>query len=139
MRPDVYEIRASVAEQALHFSADSGGRRINRVIPFSDFRNPQKLLREFGGPLLPGLLASVGVPLSTNSLARFSPGLRWKARHDWLPVGRTPMRVYLLHTRLLDRFPVRVFVSPVGEILRVELPGDILLQHETLNSLPSAP
>jgi hypothetical protein len=139
MRPDVYEIRASAVEQALHFSSDSAGQRLNRVIPFSDFRNPQKLLREFGGPLLPGLLASVGLPVSTNALARFTPGLQWKARHDWLPVGRTPMRVYRLQTRLLDRFLVRVFVSPVGEILRVELPGDILLQHETLNNLPSAP
>jgi hypothetical protein len=48
------------------------------------------------------------------------------------------MRIYQLESRLLDRYRVRVSVSPVGEILRVELPGDVLLQHETLSSLPRA-
>jgi hypothetical protein len=91
-----------------------------------------------GGPLLPALLASGGLPMSTNALARVSLGLTWQARQDWLPAGRTRLRVYRLETRLLDRYRLRVYVSPVGEILRVELPGDILLQHETLNDFPSA-
>ena len=137
-RPDIYEIGASAAEQAVHLRVDSADRKFNRTFKFTDFQNPQKLLREAGGPLLPGLLGSMGVPLSTNAVSRAVLGLHWTAHQDKLAAGRTQMRVYRLQTRLLDRYRVRVYVSPVGEILRVELPGDILLLHDTLNNLPPA-
>ena len=35
--------------------------------------------------------------------------------------------------RLLDRYPIVIFVSRVGEILRVELPDNLVLVNEGLN------
>jgi hypothetical protein len=52
-----------------------------------------------------------------------------------LRVGHTDVPVYRLRTRLLDRFVVTIFVSRVGEILRVELPYDVVLKNDQL--LPS--
>jgi hypothetical protein len=138
LRPDEYQIDLRAADKTVRVTSRADGATSSRVFTFDELRNPQKLLREVGGPLLPALLASAGVPVSTNALSRLSVGVVWQAHQDWLLAGRTRMRVYRLETKLFDRYRIRVCVSPVGEILRVELPGDILLQHETLNSFPSA-
>jgi hypothetical protein len=37
-------------------------------------------------------------------------------------VGREPVSAYRLETRVLDH-PIVIYVSTLGEILRVELPG----------------
>ncbi len=137
LRPDVYEIEVLAPQQTLRIQSNAGGRPYDRVFKFSELQNPQKLLREAGGPLLPALLSPLGLATSTNALARLAPGLRWTAREDWLMAGGTRMRIYLLETRLLDRYPIRVCVSPVGEILRIELPGQVVLQHDTLGNFPS--
>jgi hypothetical protein len=139
LRPDVYEVHAAAAEETVRIRADTGDSHYDHTFTYADLRNPQKLLREAGGPMLPAVLASLGLPLSTNAAPRLALGLTWRARLDWLLAGRTRMRVYRLETRLLDLYQARVYVSPVGEILRVELPGEILFLHDTLNNLPPAP
>jgi hypothetical protein len=139
LRPDVYEIEAVAAEQKVRIRANASAGNYNRVYTFNDLQNPQKLLREVGGPILPALLASMGLPTSTNATTRFSLAPHWEAHQDWLQAGRSRMRIYRLETRLLDRYRMRISVSPVGEILRVELPGDIVLQHETLGNFPPSP
>jgi hypothetical protein len=47
-------------------------------------------------------------------------------------VGREPLRVYRLESRILDKHVVTIFVSRAGEILRAELPGDVTLVLEQL-------
>ena len=136
LRPDEYQVEAVAADQVVRIQGVAGGVPVRRQVRFSELRNPQGLLREMGGPILPALLASAGLPLSTNAAARVSLGMKWRARQDWLMAGRTRMRVYRLETLLLDRYRIEVCVSPVGEILRVDAPGEIRLQHETLNNLP---
>jgi hypothetical protein len=76
----------------------------------------------------------VGLPeMSTKgSLVR---EVKWEACEDHLRIGHTDVPVYRLQTRLLDRFVVTIFVSRVGEILRVELPYDVVLKNDQL--LPS--
>ena len=117
-KPDVFHVQHAGRDQ--------------RTIRFAELQNPRSLLAELGGPLLPGILGSVGLPMGTNALEKLSLGLRWEARNDWLQVGRTRMRVYRLHTLLLDRYAITVHVSPVGEILRAELPNRIILINEAL-------
>jgi hypothetical protein len=135
IRPDVYELFANASEQTVQLHVDAGGDRFNRKFRFSDFQNPQKLLQEFGGPMLPAMLGAIGVPLSTNKMSAASLGLRWEARNDSILVGNNRVRVYRLQTRLLDRYRVTLFVSPVGEILRAELPADIVLVNDQLTGL----
>ena len=76
-----------------------------------------------------GLLGSLGTATTTQPLAL---GLTWQAHNDWLSIGHTYARVFRLQARLLDRYEVVVFVSRVGEILRVELPNEHLLVNDAL-------
>jgi hypothetical protein len=103
----------------------------------SDLQNPDKVLTELGGPTLPAALAALGLrspspQAGTNGVAL---GLKWEGRNDWLQVGHNPVRVYRLEARLFDRFRAALFVSPVGEILRVELPEDTLMVNDALTNL----
>jgi len=135
VRPDTYELSASAAEQSVRLQVDAGGDRINRVFRFAELQNPQKLLLELGGPMLPLLAGTMGLPISTNQLSAASLGLRWEARHDSLLIGGNRVRAYRLQTKLLGRYPIKLYVSPVGEILRAELPGEIVLVNEALSGL----
>ena len=138
VRPDVYELFANASEQTLLLHVDAGGDKFNRKFQFAEFQNPQKLLQELGGPMLPAMLGMFGLPLSTNRMSAASLGLRWEARNDSIVVGNNRVRVYRLETKLVDRYRVTLFVSPVGEILRAELPGNIVLVNDQLAGLRNA-
>jgi hypothetical protein len=60
--------------------------------------------------------------------------LRWQARHDSVRMGHSAVRAYRLESRILDRYSVVLFVSRVGEILRAELPDEIILVNDALGS-----
>jgi hypothetical protein len=138
-RPDLWEIHANAAEQSLRIHTDVAGREWERVFTFVDLRNPDKLVRELGGPfgwaLLGTLGSTIGAPLQQTNLAPVSLGLKWEARNDWLKVGSSKVRVYRLRARLMDRFQIVVYVSRTGEILRIELPDDLVLANDALLGL----
>lgn len=138
MRPDVYKMVANRAEESIHLSMDAGDEHFDRKLRFSDFRNPQRLLHELGGPMLPAMAGALGVPLSTNRLAAAAQSWRWHARHDSILVGNNRMRAYRLETKILDRWKITIFVSPVGEILRAEFPGNVLLVNEHFSGMRTA-
>jgi hypothetical protein len=135
MRPDTYELSASATEQTVSLRVDAGGDQFTRVFRFSELQNPQKLLLELGGPMLPLLASSLGMPIATNQISATSFGLHWEARHDWLTIGGNRVRAYRLQARPLGRYRITLYVSPVGEILRAELPGDLVLLNEALSGL----
>jgi hypothetical protein len=78
------------------------------------------------------MVAALGVPLSTNKFSPASLGLRWDARNDSLMVGRNRVRAYRLQTKLFDRYRITFFISPVGELLRAEFPGNLVLVNDAL-------
>jgi hypothetical protein len=135
IRPDVYGVKADAVEKTVDLRVNAGGDRINRQLRFADLQNPQKLLQELGGPMFPAMVTAMGVPLSTNQLSPASVGWRWEARNDSLLIGRNRVRAYRLHARLVGRYSVTIFVSPVGEILRAELPGHISLVNDAISGL----
>lgn len=134
LKPFTMEILASAAKQELRIATEDETRR-EYIYPFADLKNPQKILRDLGGPLLPAALGALAVPLPANTPNRPTAGISWEARNDRLRIGRTDLRVYRLETRLLGRYSVVLFVSPVGEVLRVELPDEIVLANDALTSL----
>ena len=135
LRPSVWEIRSIAADKTLTLTGDEGNGRTERVFKFSDLQNPEKILREFGGPLLPGTLREMGLPLNQSQSTDASVSLTWEARNDWLAIGHTRMRVYRVQAPVLDRFHIVIFVSLEGEILRVELPDEIVLVNDFLTTL----
>ena len=141
IKPFLWEIRASAVDETLRFVAEDDEGRREQSYRFSELQSPEKLVKALGGPLMPALLAISGMPRNPppksppGTAPGPSLGLAWEARNDWLKVGRTPIRVYRIEAKLFDRFRAAFFVSPVGEILRVELPDDIVLMNEAVMSL----
>ena len=130
MRPATWEIRSVAVEQAVRFKVNDGENRFERVFRFSDLQNPDALLREFTGPAAYGLLGGLSLPGVAQAPQTLAAGIKWEARLGTLKIGHEPVQVYRLQTRVLDRFPIVIFASRVGEILRAELPEDIVLVHD---------
>jgi hypothetical protein len=129
VRPAEWEIRARKADQTLAVTMDDAGSSWTRTYKFSEFRDPAKLLGDLGYPLGP-MLAVPGSPVEEPQELSPGLGLTWTARNDWLKVGQTRVRVYRLETVVMDQYRATIFISRVGELLRVELPGDILLIND---------
>ena len=134
VRPYTWEVRASAAERELWVqSTDGESEWIQRFTP-DDLRNPQRLATVLESPvlaaLLPQLLPAAIQTGGTN--APLSLALNWTARYEWLQIGRNKVRIYRLEAKLLDRHRIVVLISRVGEILRIELPGEIKLVNDIL-------
>jgi hypothetical protein len=142
-RPAIFDVRATAADQAVRFSWDDGKGRLERVMSLSDLGNPAYVLEQ-----LPGwtsgkmrgrdLLLSMGQgssaggtpALSGLGLNFTSARLSWEGSNDELRLGHSSVRVYRLRAHLVDRYEASVYVSRVGEILRVDLPDQIVLLNE---------
>jgi len=134
VRPASWEIHSVAAEQTVRIKSDDGESRFERVFRFSDLQNPGALIRDYTGPLAYALLGGLELPTATQAPESFARGIKWEARRDTLKIGHEPVGVYRLQTRLLDRYAIVIFVSRVGEILRVELPDQIVLIHDQLTT-----
>lgn len=129
-RPRTWEIQTVAAEESVRLTVEDVGTKWQQKFTFADLRDPGNLFREFGFPVPPFLLAQW--PQASKNMAL---GLNWEAQTDWLKVGRSKVRVYRLQARLLDRYQAVIILSRVGEILRVELPNEIVLVNEALVDL----
>jgi len=132
LRPSIWEVRSVSSEQTLRFSSQDDSQKFSRIIKFSELENPQTLLQELTGPFGAGWLAGLDLPLTLAHPALRNSAVRWEARHGSAKFGHSSIRVYRLQATVLDRFAAIVFVSRVGEILRVELPGGIVLANDQL-------
>lgn len=132
MRPNTWEIRAAAAEKNIHLKMEGGGKSFNVVLSFSDLQNPSALAYKLLGPGAAELTTEAGLPTMPAGSTTASLGLKWDAYEDTMRIGHTSVQVYRLHTRLLDRYDVNAIISRAGEILRVQLPNDVLLQNDRL-------
>lgn len=139
MRPTTWEIHSAAAEKNIHVKMEGGGNAFNVVLNFSDLQNPGTLTYKLLGPAAAELTAEAGLPSMPNAASTTGLGLKWDAYEDTLRIGHTSVQVYRLHTRLLDRYDVNALVSRAGEILRVQLPNDVLLQNDRLAAAGERP
>lgn len=134
LRPDVYELTANSAEQTVRLHVDAGADKLDRTWRFADLQNPQKLLADVGGPALPLLLGITGPLNSTTNMAQ-TLGMNWEARNDALMLGKNKVRTFRLKGTFLERYHLHIYVSPVGEVLRIDLPEKVSLVNEALSGL----
>ena len=132
LRPSSWEVRSAAIEKKVRVSWQEETQKFERVFEFSELENPGALVAEFGGPFSAALLNAIGLPFTRNGNRAPALGLQWEARHESIKLGHSAIRVYRLQARLLERFAIVVFVSRVGEILRVELPDGIVLANDQL-------
>ena len=138
LKPSFVEIKANAEARVVNLAFETDGERTEKILTFDDLREPGKILEEFGIPMIPGLipfsLPTLGGTKSTNAPA-LNLGLEWQARNEWMPMGHSRVHVYRLETTFLQKYKIVIFTSRVGEILRVELPGDLILLNEALGGL----
>jgi hypothetical protein len=123
-----YRLEGSAADESLLVAVEMESYNWERTFKLSDLREPSALLHEFGFPLPLAMIPGLGL----NAPANLSLGLNWESRSDWIRIGGTNVRIYRLEARLLDRYQFRAYISRVGEIIRVELPNEVVLLNENL-------
>ena len=127
------EIHSAATNQVVYLKITGDGVFIEREFTFADLQNPDALLRSFLGDFGSGLLADLDLPVMPQTSATLTGSLRWEAHHDRLLVGREPVSAYRVETRVLER-PIVIYVSTLGEILYIELPGGVTASLDQLGS-----
>ena len=139
-RPVSLDIGASATNETVTVTYRQGDDTTQRTLTFAQLRDPKALLQAVAGPiplglltggLLGGLSEAGASPeiAALPALQKLSLGLQWDSRQDWLKIGSAKLRCSRLQTRLLEKHQATIYISRVGEILRVELPNDIVLQN----------
>lgn len=128
-----FEISANSTNELLQLSLDDGSRKlITRTLKFAQLRDPDLFDEQlFGQSLTEPVL--VRMLLSGLDNARIaSTEFACHAKNDWLKLGQATIRAYKLEVQLSNRRNAVVYINRVGEILQVELPGDLKLTNQQL-------
>lgn len=128
-RPSAWEIHAVSATQTVKLRESEGDSNWEYTFTMQDLQNPRKILAELGLESFAGMLSSLGFSGANSNL---SLGLKWNAQHDFLKIGHSDVRVYRIQGDLLDRYRIVLWISLVGEVMRVELPDQIVLLNDAL-------
>jgi len=135
LKPNLWEIRADAHTEQVNLRTENAGSEWERAFTFAELARPETLLASFGLPPATAWLATLTQGFRVPDPAALALGLTWEARSDWFKLGHSRLRVYRVEARLLDKYRATIVVSRVGEILRVELPDDLVLVNEALVSL----
>jgi hypothetical protein len=121
-RTTVMELHSIATNQSVHVRISGDGSAIERDLTFAQLQNPSAIIRVFAGNFAETMLGALDLPeLPTAVGAQKIP---WEARRTRVKIGHELVPVYRLESSALGR-TVAVDVSTLGEILRVELPGEI--------------
>jgi hypothetical protein len=115
------EIHSLATNQNVHLKITTDGATVERDLAFADLQNPNALLHTFAGNFGGFDLPAASQIPNTPALAQ---SLQWQASRERLMIGREPISVYRMETQVLQN-KIVIYVSTLGEILRVELPGGI--------------
>ena len=135
VRPSAWEIQASAADGTVKFTSDDDTGHREQIFKIADLQKPEKIFQTAAWPLSSSIIAALGLPGTPGQTRPAALGLKWEAHNSWLKMANARMRVYRLQARLLDRFQIVIFISPEGEILRVDLPDEIVLLNDKLTIL----
>jgi hypothetical protein len=91
-------------------------------LKFADLHNPASILRAFSDDFGSGLLNFIELPELPSAGGQ---AVEWQAVRTRMKVGTETLPVFRVETFALG-YKVRIFISTLGEVLRVELPGDIV-------------
>jgi hypothetical protein len=131
-RPTIIEASADLEDGSMKISVNSPDLRLNRTLRLDDLRSTEMMMRELLGPaaaLLPDLLP---LPLETSALPGLGVTLDWKASTDQFMIRQSPVPAYRLSARLFEDSSVVLIISRAGEILRVELPDEMVWTNDAL-------
>ena len=132
-----YNMRLDAQSTNTFFSlnVESDSTTNNAEIAYADLRKPDKLMR--AGMELAGVnpLVTAGASLAVRNLMgktqlakSVSFKFPWpkKAHYDLLPDVRTRIKVYRVDVPIIEGMLLKIFINPLGEILRVEIAGILI-------------
>ena len=121
-------------EVAMNFN--DGYQSTQRRFTREQLRRPETLLSDLAGPAALLIAGQVKSAMDMNGIStNAAPAIRWEAGFDWMDLGHGSLRVYLLRGKLGDNLQIRLWVSRAGEILRAELPYQIVIVNTELPRL----
>jgi hypothetical protein len=124
-RAATVEIHSLATNQTVHLKIATDNAVIERDLAFADLQNPDALLRAFAGNFGGGFAGQLELPVVPQTSAALRQNFHWEARREHMKIGGEMVSVYCLETHMLQNRVV-IYVSTIGEILRVELPGGVV-------------
>lgn len=127
----VIEVASLATNQTVHFKISSDGTALlERNLTFAELEDPGAAIRLLGGNALGDFWGALN-PMEHLSAGK-SQGLEWDAWRTRVKIGSEFVPIYRMQTTLLGHQLV-LDVSPVGEILRIDLPDDICVRIDEWN------
>jgi hypothetical protein len=121
---DIYSL-ATNRTVSLQITNMEDGSSFSRVFTFEDVQNPNTLLQTLGQISGDGGLGSgLDWPFLPPGAVLPGQAISWEAQRVRLTKGHEAVSAYRLETSVLGQ-PIVIYVSTLGEILRVELPGGV--------------
>jgi hypothetical protein len=121
-RMAVIEIHSLATNQTAHVKLSNDGvPLLEREVAFTDLQDPGAIVQLLAGNLAGDLFGALD---TAGILPDSSQRIQWDARRTRVKIGGETVPVYRLETSVLGH-ALTVDVSTLGEILRIELPGDI--------------
>ena len=117
------EIHSLATNQIAHVRIISDSGVLERDLTFDELANPTAVVRVFAGNFADALLGVVDLPQFAPDAA--SQKIVWDARRTRVKIGAEAVPVYRLETTALG-YTLTVDVSTLGEILRVQLPNNVV-------------
>ncbi|MDB6058145.1 MAG: hypothetical protein JWO95_1989 [Verrucomicrobiales bacterium] len=128
LRPNTWDLSANAVQERIKLQVTDDSGTWQRILKFSDLRDPEALMQKLGGDVDVGMLGML-IPGGKEGLTAAAHALKWQAYSDTMQFGHSRVGVYRLETNVFGH-KIFVFVSKVGEILWVELPDKIVFRNE---------
>jgi hypothetical protein len=126
----VIEIHSLAAKQSAHFKVISDGAVLERDLTFAELQNPASVVGAFAGDFADPLIGALDLPdLAAVNTAQT---MKWRAFRMRVEIGNESVPVYRLETSVLGR-NITADISTLGEVLRVELPGNLTARIDEWN------
>jgi hypothetical protein len=131
-RPQAWTVSLKNGDRTFHLAIDEGRRRNEQDLPLPTGQSAGAVLGQYAGLLPEGLKVK---DLSNPQSQTAANAIQWIAQEDTLKMGHSSVQVYKVTARLLNRYEATAYVSRAGEILKVQLPDNLVLMNEALSPL----
>lgn len=124
------EIHSIASNRMVHVKISSDGSTLERDLTFDQLQKPNVLINAFTGGFGDSLLDVLDLP--DLSVLGSGPNVEWSACRTRVKIRSESVPIYRLKTSVLGR-NITLDIGTLGEILRVELPGNVSAQIDEWN------
>jgi len=131
-RPTTIEASVEFEQGLLNLSVNNPELRFQRSLRLAEVGSAEALIQEILGPVATFIPDLSPFSLEAVSLPGLGLDLEWVAATDQFKFRQASVPAYRLSARLFEDSSVVLIISRAGEILRVELPDDMVWINDAL-------